>query len=154
MRKTLAILRLSVDDEIIPQVFNIRRPDDSFERLRICMRPSRMAPRILPSGLSFAGSCPVSKWGRMCEFIAQVRDLANQLGKYGGNATEEEVVNIVVNSLPPSFDSFETVIGVEFLPTLDERTERLQRVEDRRKIWEDGRDEKSPIAGTRKQDRR
>ena len=132
--RALAILCLSVRDEIVPHVSEFEDQAVVWTTLRSLYETSGNARRLLLKSNLY--NLKLEEGGSVAEFLKEVNDVSNQLVAIGEAVSNDKVVEHVLNALPESYEYFVSTIGLrDQLPDVNTLTGLLLHDEARRELW-------------------
>jgi len=139
--KALSIIKLSVKDQIVPYILNIKNPKACWDVLKRRFEISNNARRLVVCH-KFS-NLHMEEGSSIADFMCTIQDIVNQLSQFGGLVDESIIVNQlsqfgelhdesiiveqIVNALPSSFDSLSRIISSKRdIPTLEEIAMHLE----------------------------
>ena len=131
--RALAILCLSVRDEIIPHISEISDPAVVWATVKSLYQTSGNTRKLLLKSRLY--NLKLEEGGSIAEFLKEVKDISNQLIAIGKTVSNDEIVEHVLNALPESYEHFVSSIGLrDRLPDVTTLTELLLHDEARREL--------------------
>ena len=131
--RALAILCLSVRDEIIPHISEISDPAVVWATVKSLYETSGNARKLLLKSRLY--NLKLEEGGSVSEFLKEVKDISNQLIAIGETVSNDEIVEHVLNALPKSYEHFVSSIGLrDHLPDVTTLTGLLLHDEARREL--------------------
>ena len=129
--RALAILCLSVRDEIIPHISEISDPAVVWATVKSLYETSGNARKLLLKSRLY--NLKLEKGGSVAEFLKEVKDISNQLIAIGETVLNDEIVEHVLNA--ESYEHFVSSIGLrDRLPDVTTLTGLLLHDEVRREL--------------------
>ena len=108
--RALAILCLSVRDEIIPHISEISNLAVVWATVKSLYETSGNARKLLLKSKLY--NLKLEEGGSVAEFLKEVKDISNQLIAIGETVSNDEIVEHVLNALPESYEHFVSSIGL------------------------------------------
>lgn len=128
--RALATIGLSLRDEIFPIIADCTDPRDAWVRLQNYFQSGNNASRLMLKDK--LNSIRLLEGASVSEYLRQIQEVRVELAGIGHVASEEEIVERMLNSLPPSFDAiYQSFCNSEDLPTFDQVAARLLQDESR-----------------------
>ncbi len=139
--KALSIIKLSIKDQIVPYILNIKNPKACWDVLKRRFEISNNTRRLVVHH-KFS-NLHMEEGSSVANFMCTIQDIVNQLSQFGGLLDESIIVNQlsqfgelhdesiivehIVNALPSSFDSLSRIISSKRdIPTLEEIAMHLE----------------------------
>jgi hypothetical protein len=123
--KALSIIKLSIKDQIVPYILNIKNPKACWDVLKRRFEISNNTRRLVVHH-KFS-NLHMEEGSSVANFMCTIQDIVNQLSQFGGLLDESIIVNQlsqfgelhdesiivehIVNALPSSFDSLSRIIS-------------------------------------------
>ncbi|OAE29483.1 hypothetical protein AXG93_1433s1010 [Marchantia polymorpha subsp. ruderalis] len=133
--RALATIGLSLQDEIFPIIAECTNPRDAWVRLQNYFQSGNNASRLMLKDK--LNSIRLLEGASVSDYIRQIQEVRVELAGIGHVASEEEIVERMLNSLPPSFDAiYQSFCNGEDLPTFNQVAARLLQDESRNNMRE------------------
>jgi hypothetical protein len=132
-QKALSIICLSVRDEVIPNIVNEVSPVDCWRKLTALYENRSTSRKILLKNK--LSSLRMAEDGQVAQFLQQVQEVINQLASIGEVVSDTDLVTMVLNSLPESWDGLaSSLVYRAQIPTFTEVSGLMLQEELRREI--------------------
>lgn len=137
--KAMWILIVSVKDDLVAEISEFEDPRDAWSYLQrmyeVCdvTRKLHLKSRLL--------DLRVTDDGGIEQYLREFKMIRSQLISIGQPLPEEDTVEILLNALPDSYESFITALnGTGEVPPLDVQVGRIQHMESRRALKYNSKD--------------
>lgn len=131
--KAMCILIVSIKDDLVTEISEFEDPRDAWNHLQKSYEVCDVTRKLhLKSRLM---NLRVSEDGGIEQYLREFKMIRSQLISTGQQLPKEDVVEIFLNALPNSYESFITALnGSGELPPLDVLVGRIQHMESRRAL--------------------
>ena len=128
--KALSIIGLNYKEEVYQGIKDVIDPREAWNRLTTAFQSMSNASRLMLKDK--LASLRLSEEGSVAEYLRQIQAIQSELTSMNTVASELEIVERIVNTFPPNYDSVYTyVTGLANLPSLADITTRLLQAEAR-----------------------
>ncbi len=128
--KALSIIKLSIKDQIVPYILNVKNPKQCWDVFKRCFEVSNNARRLAIHH-KFS-NLHMEEGSNVVDFMHTIQDIVNQLSQFGELSNASIIVEQIINVLPSSFNNLAIIISSEKdMPTLKEIATRLELEESR-----------------------
>jgi hypothetical protein len=126
--KTLSIIGLNCKEDVYQGIKDVLDPREAWNRLSTSFQSTNNASRLMLKDK--LASLRLTEGGSVAEYLRQIQGIQAELTSMNIAAFEPEIVERIVNTLPPSYDSVYTYItGLAALPSLADISARLLQAE-------------------------